>query len=119
MAKRKMTEQQKAALAKHAFKPGQSGNPKGFSKAHAEVARLARKHTEESITTLVTIMRDPDQPGSVRVKACEVLLDRGHGKAPQTIRVNTLEEMSDAELEAFIAEKEALLAAIGDDDTVH
>ena len=74
-------------------------------------------------------MRDPDQPGSVRVKACEVLLDRGHGKAPQFIRVSKLEEMSDEEHETYIVETQAVIDAYeketgrtggGEDDgTVH
>jgi|GEM_PF-2364212 len=60
------------------FKPGQSGNPSGKPKGLSEVKRLAREHTAEALKTLVEIMRN-GQKGADRVKASEVLLNRGWG----------------------------------------
>ena len=40
------------------FKPGQSGNPGGRSKAQIDVRNLAREHTKEAIETLVLVMRN-------------------------------------------------------------
>lgn len=49
------------------------------------IVRLAREQTEEALRILVTVMKDLEQPGAVRVRAIELLLDRGWGKTPQQI----------------------------------
>jgi Family of unknown function (DUF5681) len=88
------------------FQPGVSGNPAGRQKALREVAAAAREHTVEAIATLARIMRDTKTTAAARVNAATVLLDRGWGKAPQTVdlrRSTELGDMSDAELIAIIA----------------
>ena len=65
------------------FQPGQSGNPGGRPKGEAKVREAARVHTEVAIGVLVSAMDDPD--ARVRIKAAEVILDRGWGKAAQPI----------------------------------
>lgn len=70
-----------------AWTTGVSGNPSGRPKSVGEVRRLAREQTVAAIETLVEIARDPNQPGSARVAACNVLLDRGYGKAVQQVEV--------------------------------
>jgi hypothetical protein len=60
------------------FKPGQSGNPGGRSKAQIDVRNLAREHTKEAIDTLVLVMRN-GKPGEAAL-AANSLLDRGWGK---------------------------------------
>ena len=65
------------------FQPGQSGNPGGRPKGEAKVRAAAREHTETAIGVLVAAMADPD--ARVRIKAAEVLLDRGYGKPTQPI----------------------------------
>ena len=62
------------------FKPGQSGNPGGRSKAQIDVRNLARAHTEEAIETLVLVMRN-GKPSEAAM-AANALLDRGWGKVP-------------------------------------
>ena len=86
------------------FKPGQSGNPSGLPKGVMEVRDIARQYTAESITTLAEIMADKSQNGSARVAAAESLLSRGWGKAPQTINVRRIQDMTDAELDGYIAD---------------
>jgi hypothetical protein len=49
------------------------------------LVRLAREQTQEAIRHLVNIMGDLEQPGAVRVRAAELLLERGWGKTPQQI----------------------------------
>jgi hypothetical protein len=49
------------------------------------IIRLARQQTEEAIRHLINIMGDLEQPGAVRVRAIELLLERGWGKTPQQI----------------------------------
>ena len=56
---------------------------------HASLASLARNHTEEAITTLASIMKDKRAPAMARIKAAAELLNRGHGRSPQSIEVLT------------------------------
>jgi len=89
------------------FAPGQSGNPKGKAKAIIEVAAAARERTLEAIETLTTIMRDKKATASARVTAANVLLERGWGKAPQSISIKRnpgeMGAMTDDELFAIAA----------------
>jgi hypothetical protein len=64
------------------FKPGQSGNPGGRSKAQIDVRNLAREHTKEAIETLLLVIRN-GKPGEAAM-AANSLLDRGWGK-PQAM----------------------------------
>ena len=72
------------------FKKGQSGNPNGRSiaavKATNDLQKRAKRHTKESVETLVKWMRDGD--GRVSVSAANSLLDRGYGKPSQTLEGN-------------------------------
>jgi hypothetical protein len=95
------------------FKPGQSGNPGGRPAVVKEVRELAKTYTVEAIETLAAIMRDTSaNPGS-RVAAANSLLDRGHGKAPQTYEVANYDVLTDAELDRIIVDTIAKLRAIG------
>jgi len=97
------------------FKPGQSGNPKGRKpvseapnvrrKILADVKQLAKEASEDAINTLVEIMKDKAAPPAARASAANAILDRGWGKPQQTIEatVNKFEQMTDAELIAFIS----------------
>jgi hypothetical protein len=55
----------------------------GSRKRIRELRDLPRLHTEEAVSRLVDLMRS-DDPG-VSVAACQVLLDRGWGKASQRL----------------------------------
>ena len=52
----------------------------------ARVKSLARGHTENAINTLSSIMMQEKCPPAARVKAAEILLDRGWGKASQPVQ---------------------------------
>jgi hypothetical protein len=52
---------------------------KTTSKAAAEIAALARKHSRAAIRTLAQIMKQADGPATARVSAAQALLDRGWG----------------------------------------
>jgi hypothetical protein len=45
-------------------------------------ASIARKHAEAAIATLALIMKDKGEPGAVRARAANDLLDRGYGRPP-------------------------------------
>ncbi len=66
-----------------AFKKGQSGNASGRPKESGLLRGLARKHGSEAIEKLVELMRGDDQ--RLALQACQSLLDRGYGKAAQSI----------------------------------
>jgi hypothetical protein len=86
----------------------QAGTP---NKATREVKLLAREYTSLAIEALVEVMTDTNAAPVARVKAAEALLDRGHGRPTQHVesRINPLEQLTDAELDAGIV---ALRAAL-------
>lgn len=67
----------------HGFRPGRSGNPGGRSKTQVDIQALAQRHGPEAIQTLAAALRSRNE--RVRVAAAAILLDRGYGRAPQTI----------------------------------
>lgn len=79
------SEQQKNSAVGRPFQKGKSGNPGGRPKELAEVRELARKHTTVAIERLVEWMRS-NQP-KASVAACNAILDRGWGKAPQSMEL--------------------------------
>jgi hypothetical protein len=99
-----------------AWKPGQTGNPKGKRTGIgvSQLGDLARTYTETAIATLAEICQDPKAPSSARVGAASVLLDRGWGKAPQEVTITDgidVTQLSDSDLDASIAREIANLAA--------
>jgi len=88
------------------FKPGESGNPGGKPKEIVEVAQAARERTKEALDTLYEVMTDADASSSARVSAAIAILERGWGRAPQTVtlkRDSDMKELSDDELIAIAA----------------
>ena len=95
------------------FKPGQSGNPGGRSKAQIDVRDAARAYTQEAIDTLVRVMRS-GRPGEA-VLAANALLDRGWGKPQLSADVNLKRDINDY----TNAELAAIIAAAKEDELVH
>lgn len=56
--------------------------------AKIELATLAKGHAQEALDTMLTIMRDPAQPGATRLGAASALMDRGYGKPFQAVYVS-------------------------------
>ena len=64
----------------------EAGRPKRSpNKATREVKDTAKDYTREAVTTLVSIYLDEKQPAAARVAAAREILDRGHGKAKQSV----------------------------------
>lgn len=71
------------------FRPGESGNPGGRPRAEIEVRELARQHGPAIIRRLLRLSRSKNE--RVAVAACQVLLDRGYGRAPQSLELTAKE----------------------------
>lgn len=69
--------------AANRFKPGQSGNPSGGSKASREFRDLAKSMAPLALEKLQVIaLRGNGMPA---VRACEIIIERAYGKAVQPI----------------------------------
>ena len=82
------------------------------AQAISDVRDLARMHTAVAVETLSAIMIDDTAPKSARVMAANGLLDRGWGKAPQTIEMelNIYEKLNLPERQALAAAIDTLIA---------
>jgi hypothetical protein len=72
------------------FPKGKSGNPGGRPKVLAEVQELARHHAPSAITELARLALKAKSE-SARIAAIRELLDRGYGRARQTVEVSSPE----------------------------
>ena len=92
-----------AALRKHQVRPGQVLNPRGRPKKDYDLAAMAQKHAEKAIQTLAQCLDDETATWPARVSAASELLDRGFGRAPQSLNVDHKLDFS-ASFEAFVRE---------------
>jgi hypothetical protein len=72
-------------------KENRGGDHKTKQRDRFYVASVAREHTEDSINLLVDTINDKTLKRSDRIKAAEILIERGWGKAPQEIRMGNIE----------------------------
>jgi hypothetical protein len=77
------------------------------------VSAAARIHTAAALAALVAVMNDERSSASARATAAIGLLDRGWGRAPQTIDVSGQVEVVDAVSELEIARRIAFLLEKG------
>lgn len=92
------------------FAKGHSGNPGGRPSGLGEIREIARQHTDEAVQVLVSVMNDAKAAPAARVGAASAILDRGWGRAHQSIvaNINTKESI-DSSLLGFAGD---LLAQI-------
>ena len=87
------------------LRPARKGEPsrniRGRPKKDYDIAAMAQAHAQLAIDTLVAVMKDPGASASARVSAASEVLDRGVGRAPQSLAV-AHEATFSAELEDFI-----------------
>lgn len=56
-----------------------------------ELKKAVQGHAREAINYLATVLSDPEAKPDHRIKAAEVLIDRGFGKAVQAIEATVTE----------------------------
>lgn len=86
------------------LRPAQKGevrNPTGRANRDMDLAKVAQKHAEAAVKVLVEVMSDVAATPSARVGAASEILDRGFGRAPQSIAVNATIDFG-AQFETFI-----------------
>src|SRR5271155_1990660 len=79
-------------FARTVWQKGQSGNPGGAPKRATEVALLARSYTLDAIRTLAALMLDEKVKPRDRAYCADIILDRGLGKAPMTVKLDVDDE---------------------------
>jgi hypothetical protein len=82
-------------------KKGEVRNPRGRPKKDYDLAALAQSHAELAVKTLAQCLTDAEASWPAKVSAASELLDRGFGKAPQSLDVEHKVTLSD-EFEAFV-----------------
>lgn len=66
------------------FVKGLSGNPTGRRPIAPDIVELAQQYSVEAINTAAQVMRHSKDP-RVKLAAAELLLNRAHGRAAQTL----------------------------------
>ena len=95
---------------------GESGNPLGCSKEVWNVIRNARGKSNEAIEIAYEIMCDDRIRAQDRLKACEIVLDRGMGKPIQNnVNVSITDDRKTA---ALVARQALALLRSGDADAI-
>ncbi len=92
--------------------------PGGRHSGYADLEREARKHTELALNTLVQICGNEDCPAASRVSAAKEILDRGWGKAKQTVDLNgmvNVGQLDNQELDETIRRELAAVIVGGTD----
>lgn len=64
------------------------------NKATADIKALAQVHGEQAIGTLAGMIGDTSLPPAARVAAAKELLDRGYGKAGQSVELSATDGKS-------------------------
>ena len=103
-----------------AWVKGRSANPGGRPRGFEDVAQQARDLGPLAIERLGEILRDPKSKDGAVIRAAELLLERGYGKAPVFHTNNTAEfrdvlEMTDQQIRDRLAAIRAELLRHGID----
>lgn len=93
-------------MQKHGFQPGNNVNPGGRSKKDLELEAHARLHAKYAIDVAVGILMSSDASNNDKLKAAQLILERGHGKPKEQVTVTherPVSEWTEQQLDAAIA----------------
>jgi hypothetical protein len=98
------------------FVPGQSGNPNGRPRSASTAQLYMLRYFREAADLLVELMRTGTREDAVRLAAIREVLDRGVGKAVQSVSMDLnidkpLQSMSVQELQEFRTKYAAIVTA--------
>ncbi len=77
------------------FHPGQSGNPSGrhkCTKEEKEAMDAIRSLDHIAVEKLESLLKSDDVSAAVKVKICELILDRTYGKVETAVRVTSVQK---------------------------
>jgi hypothetical protein len=80
-----LTEDPECDAERNPGRPSVARKRPSTSRTLTEIRSLARSHTRTAINVLVGVMRSNDATPAARVSAANAILDRGWGKAPQSL----------------------------------
>jgi hypothetical protein len=95
------------------FQPGESGIPAGSKPRDPELQALAREYSVPALRRIISIMESPATEDDTALRAANLIIERGYGKAPQKVEVENYDVMTDAELEKRIRKSFAEIRAFG------
>lgn len=89
------------------FVKGVSGNPRGMPKLVGGIRELAQSKCPEAIEELIAIMLNPKERTDHRIRAAEIILDRGLGRPEQAVRaevrqIRDVADLGDGEIAALL-----------------
>ena len=98
------------------FQVGHAPISNGRSKSANQIQLMALGRCREAIDVATRIMRAPKEGDTVRLRACELILDRGVGRPNQAVALDvtlgkSLETMTLDELREFRAKYAAVVTA--------
>lgn len=70
------------------FKPGQSGNPGGRRKTDPKVLEMLKAATVDAARLLVDTVNDEHAKLDLRIRCCEIVMDRVYGKPQQAVQLD-------------------------------
>lgn len=70
-----------------------------------DLAKVCRESSWEALAIAMDIMRDKECNANQRLRAVEIIIERGYGKAPQTIRIDNSDDQ-------FARLRDQMLAAV-------
>lgn len=89
-------------MTKHGGKRIGAGRPKGSRTPQSELRTAAQTHTQDALNVLVEIMNDDRH--AQRVKAAQIILERGHGTArEEPASVEIINQFTEGKLSAIAA----------------
>lgn len=71
------------------WKKGQSGNPTGrrAEKKVEDLAKMCRIYTQDALDVVYSILMNPEHKAHERLKAADMLIDRGWGRTKEIISI--------------------------------